>query len=336
MKLASRENGSRDGQLMVVDRTGTRMSPAGSSWPNLQSALDEWDRARPDLEAIYERLNHTEGFGTAIAETIFKAPLARAYEWIDASAYINHVILVRKARGAEPPETLRTDPLIYQGGSSVLLGHRDNIVLADPAWGCDFESEVAVILGDTPQGVTRAEAHKYVRLIVLVNDVSLRNLIPAELLKGFGFFQSKPASAFSPFAVTPEELGSAWKEGRIHLPLVTKLNGQLFGDPDAGSEMHFSFFDLIVHLTKTRSYSAGTILGSGTVSNEDRRRGSSCLAEKRMIEQIDLGQASTPFLQYGDRVEIEMKESEGEKISIFGRIDQTVVKGTALAPQGGG
>jgi fumarylacetoacetate (FAA) hydrolase len=323
MKLATRANGTRDGQLMVVSRDGQRMAEAGATIPTMQVALDHWDRVKPELEAIYHRLNQNNGFGLATGETEFRPPLPRAYEWIDGSAYINHVVLVRKARGAEPPETLKTDPLIYQGGSGVFLGPKDDIALADPAWGCDFESEVAVILGDTPQTTKASEAERYIRLIVLVNDISLRNLIPGELAKGFGFFQSKPASAFSPFAVTPDELGGAWQGGRVHLPLVTHLNGKLFGEPNAGPEMHFSFHDLIEHITKTRSYTAGTILGSGTVSNEDRNKGSSCLAEKRMIEQIDQGQATTPFLQYGDRIEIEMKGPDGK--SIFGQIAQKVV-----------
>jgi fumarylacetoacetate (FAA) hydrolase len=261
--------------------------------------------------------------GSVASDQTWRSPLPRAYEWIDGSAFINHVVLVRKARGAQPPESLRTDPLIYQGGSGIFLGPKEDICLADIAWGCDFESEVSVILGDVPQGTTKANAEKYIRLVMLVNDVSLRNLIPAELEKGFGFFQSKPASAFSPFAVTPDELGSSWKEGRVHRPLKTWLNGNLFGDPDAGPEMHFSFHDLIAHISKTRAYTAGTILGSGTVSNEDRSRGSSCLAEKRMIEKIDNGTMTTPFLQYGDQVAIEMFDEAGQ--SIFGRIDQKIV-----------
>lgn len=328
MKLASIDNGSRDGQLMVVSRDGNRMVSAGLAWPTMQSALDAWEKAQAELEAVYSKLNGEKSLGQSTEGATFRAPLPRAYEWIDASAYINHVILVRKARGAEPPETLRTDPLIYQGGSSVLLGPHENIYLSDPAWGCDFESEVAVILGDTPQSVKKEEAHRYVRLLSLVNDVSLRNLIPVELAKGFGFFQSKPASAFSPFAVTPDELGSSWRDGRIHLPLRTHLNGKLFGDPNAGPEMHFSFYDLIAHICKTRAYGAGTILGSGTVSNEDRARGSSCLAEKRMIEQIEKGEATTPFLRYGDVVKIEMLDETG--LSIFGAIKQEVIR---VAPQ---
>lgn len=323
MKFGTRDNGTRDGELMVVSRDLQRCLPAGPDVTTLQDALDHWDETLPHLQKISSMLEQDAQLGSKTADQTWRSPLPRAYEWIDGSAYINHVVLVRKARGAQPPETLRTDPLIYQGGSGVFLGPNDNIPLADTAWGCDFESEVAVILGDVPQGTTKANAEKYIRLVMIVNDVSLRNLIPAELEKGFGFFQSKPASAFSPFAVTPDELGSAWKEGRVHYPLKTWLNGKLFGDPNAGPEMHFSFHDLIAHITKTRSYTAGTILGSGTVSNEDRSRGSSCLAEKRMIEKIDTGTMTTPFLQYGDHVEIEMLDHAGK--SIFGRIDQKVV-----------
>lgn len=322
MKFGTRDNGTRDGELMVVSRDLQRCLPAGPEVNSLQEALDQWDEALPHLKNIADMLEKDAGLGSKTSDQTWRSPLPRAYEWIDGSAYINHVVLVRKARGANPPETLRTDPLIYQGGSGVFLGPKDNIPLADTAWGCDFESEVAVVLGDVPQGTKKTEAEKYIRLVMIVNDVSLRNLIPAELEKGFGFFQSKPASAFAPFAVTPDELGSFWQEGRVHLPLKTWLNGNLFGDPNAGPEMHFSFHDLIAHIAKTRSYTAGTILGSGTVSNEDRSRGSSCLAEKRMIEKIDNGTMTTPFLQYGDRVEIEMLDNGGK--SIFGRIEQTV------------
>jgi fumarylacetoacetate (FAA) hydrolase len=289
----------------------------------MQEALDRWDEVKPKLESIYRDLNDGKISGQPLTVEQLTAPLPRAYEWIDGSAYINHVLLVRKARNAEPPKTLKTDPLIYQGGSGVLLGPRDPIYLADEAWGCDFESEVAVILGDTPQGTTKENAGKYIRLVTILNDVSLRNLIPAELEKGFGFFQSKPASAFAPIAVTPDELGDAWQGGRIHLPLITHYNGQKFGDPNAGPEMFFGFHELIEHITKTRAYTAGTILGSGTVSNEDRARGSSCLAEKRMIEIIDTGKATTPFMKPGDRIEIEMFDKSGR--SIFGKISQQVV-----------
>jgi fumarylacetoacetate (FAA) hydrolase len=290
----------------------------------MQSLLDEWATKVPQIAKIYDDLNagnRTDAF--AVDSTTLHSPFPRAYGWIDGSAYINHIVLVRKARGAEPPKTLRTDPLVYQGGSDTFIGPRDDIALADTSWGCDFESEVAVVMDDTPQGVSAADAHKYVRLVMLCNDVSLRNLIPGELAKGFGFFNSKPSSAFSPFAITVDELGEAWQDGRVHLPLITHLNGAKYGDPDAGPEMHFSFYEIIAHVCKTRSLGAGTIIGSGTIGNVDRSRGSSCLAEKRMIEKIETGKFITPFLNYGDSVSIEMFNSSGE--SLFGKIAQTVV-----------
>jgi len=236
---------------------------------------------------------------------------------------LNHVILVRKARGAEPPETLRSDPLVYQGGSGVLLAPTDDIVLADAAWGLDFESEVCVVLDDTPQGTRAADAAAHVKLVMLANDVTLRSLVPTELAKSFGFFQSKPATAFSPFAVTPDELGDAWRDGRLHARVRTTYNGGVVGDCDAGPEMHFSFFDLVAHLCKTRAFTAGTIVGSGTVSNADRARGISCLAERRMIETIEKGKPETPFMKTGDTVEIEARAADGT--SLFGRIAQKVV-----------
>jgi len=324
MKLATLRNGTRDGQLVVVRRDNAVYAVADGIAPNLQAALDDWERAEPRLRALAERLESGLVEGAPLDVEKLHSPLPRAYEWVDGSAYLNHVILVRKARGAEPPPTLRTDPLVYQGGSGTFLAPTDDIPLADPAWGCDFESEVCVVLGDTPRGTKASEAGGYVRLLMLVNDVTLRNLIPAELAKGFGFFQGKPSSAFSPFAITPDELGDAWRDGRVHLRLKTWLNGELVGDTDAGPEMHFSFFDLVEHITKTRAFTAGTILGSGTVSNEDRTRGISCLAERRMIEIIENGQPSTPFLQPGDVVEIEMLDGAGR--SLFGRIRQKVVQ----------
>jgi fumarylacetoacetate (FAA) hydrolase len=250
-------------------------------------------------------------------------PLPRAYEWVDGSAYLNHVRLVRKARGAEPPPTLETDPLVYQGGSSDLLGPRDPIVLHDPAWGLDYESEVAVVLGDVPLGARAADADRYVRLLVLVNDCTLRNLVPDELAKGFGFFQSKPATAFAPFAITPDELGDAWRGARAHVRVRSTYNGAVIGDCDAGPEMHFSFGDLIQHCAKTRAFGAGTLLGSGTVSNADRARGVSCLAERRMIEIIETGKPATPFMKVGDTIRIEAVLPDGT--SPFGSIDQVVV-----------
>lgn len=323
MKLATRKDGSRDGKLVVVRRDNAAYAPADSVAPTLQAALDDWERLAPKLEALAAALEAGEVEGHPVQADELAAPLPRAYEWVDGSAYLNHVILVRKARGAEPPETLRSDPLVYQGGSGHFLAPTEDIPLHDPAWGLDFESEVGVILGDTPQGTKAADAHRYVRLLVLLNDVTLRSLIPAELAKGFGFFQGKPATAFAPFAITPDELGDAWREGRVHLPLKTKYNGSLVGDPHAGPEMHFSFFDLIEHITKTRRFTAGTILGSGTISNEDRARGISCLAERRMIETIETGAPKTPFMKAGDTVEIEMHDQAGK--SLFGRIAQKVV-----------
>ena len=325
MKLGTIKNSTRDGQLVVVSKAGDSFVEVSNIAPNLQQVLDNWDDLAPKLDNVYQDLNAGKLVGNPVKLSQFLAPLPRAYEWIDGSAYINHIVLVRKARGAQPPETLRTDPLVYQGGSGVLLGPTADINLDNEDWGCDFESEVCVVLGDTPQGVAAGEAGKYIRLVGILNDVSLRNLIPGELAKGFGFFTSKPSSAFAPFFVTPDELGDHWQEGRVHLPLVTHYKGEKYGDPDAGPEMHFSFHDLIQHVTKTRSYTAGTIIGSGTVSNEDRARGSSCLAEKRMIEKIDNGSFETPFMKAGDTISIEMFDDEGK--SIFGKIDQKVVAG---------
>ena len=327
MKLASLRHG-RDGRLIVVSPDGARFAPATGIAVAMQSAMDEWSRALPLLRALSDDLASGRVQGEPLDVAQLAAPLPRAYEWVDGSAYINHIVLVRKARNAEPPKTLRTEPLVYQGGTSEMMGARDPIRLADPAWGCDFESEVAVILGDVPQGTTKEDAAQYVRLVCLVNDVTLRNLVPTELEKGFGFFQSKPATAFSPFAVTPDELGDAWKAGRVHLPLRTTLTraGEapyLAGDPDAGPEMHFSFYELIAHIAKTRSFVAGTIVGSGTVSNDDPARGVSCLAERRTRETIETGKPTTPFLGHGDRVQIEMRDASGK--SLFGLIDQTVV-----------
>jgi len=323
MKLATLRDGTRDGALIVVRSDGRVFAPGRPAAPTLQAALDDWAAAEPKLREIASRLESKAISGEPLEVGALHSPLPRAYEWVDGSAYLNHVRLVRKARGAEPPKTLETDPLVYQGGSGVFLGPTEDIPLGDPGWGLDFESEVCAILGDTPMGTAKAEAGACVRLLMLANDVSLRNLIPAELEKGFGFFQGKPSTAFSPFAVTPDELGPAWRDGRVHLRLWTTLNGALVGNTDAGPEMHFSFFDLVQHVTKTRSLTAGTILGSGTVSNADRARGVSCLAERRMIEIIDTGKAQTPFMQVGDSVEIEMRDAAGQ--NLFGTIRQKVV-----------
>jgi fumarylacetoacetate (FAA) hydrolase len=325
MKLATLRAGGRDGTLVVVTRDGARYATATAIAPTLQAALDDWAAVEPRLRALDAQLQAGQAPSQPLDVAALHAPLPRAYEWVDGSAFLNHVILVRKARGAEPPETLRTDPLVYQGGSSVLLGPTDDIPLADAAWGIDFESEVCVVLDDTPRGTRAADAGAHVKLLMLANDVTLRNLIPNELAKSFGFFQSKPATAFSPFAITPDELGDAWRDGRVHLRLRTTYNGAVVGDCDAGPEMHFSFFDLIAHIAKTRAFAAGTIVGSGTVSNADRARGISCLAERRMIETIEQGKPETPFMKAGDTVEIEMRASDGT--SLFGRIAQRVVAG---------
>jgi fumarylacetoacetate (FAA) hydrolase len=323
MKLATLRDGSRDGRLIVVRHDGEVGVPSPERWPTLQCALDDWAVAEPALRAIAGELDRGRD-GVPIDPRGLSAPLPRAYEWIDGSAYVNHVILVRRARGAQPPATLATDPLIYQGGSGDMLGPRDAIALHDPAWGLDFESEVCVVLGDTPLGTSAGDAARYVRLVMLANDCTLRNLVPEELAKGFGFVCSKPATAFSPFAVTPDELEAshAWHGGRLHGRLRSIYNERQIGDCETGPEMLFSFFDLIQHVTRTRRFTAGTILGSGTVSNADRSRGVSCLAEARMIEIIDTGTPVTPFMVAGDRIRIEA-EVAGE--NPFGAIDQRVV-----------
>ncbi|MGD9980248.1 MAG: fumarylacetoacetate hydrolase family protein [Hyphomonadaceae bacterium] len=333
MKLASLRHG-RDGKLVVVsdDLAWCAHEP---SVPTLQAALDDWTRAEPRLKALHEGVNN----GTILRERFHEreaaSPLPRAYQWADGSAYVNHVALVRQARGAKMPESFWTDPLMYQGGSDVFLGPRDGIPLKDEAWGCDFEAEVAVIVDDVEAGVTPEDARERIRLVMLVNDVSLRNLIPGELEKGFGFFQSKPSSAFSPVAVTPDALGGAWRDGKLHLPMHVTLNGRPFGAANAGDDMTFDFGQLIAHAAKTRDLAAGTIIGSGTVSNRDANggpgkpiaeggRGYSCIAEQRMVETIQSGKPSTSFLKHGDRIEIEMRDAKHH--SIFGRIEQEVVK----------
>ena len=333
MRLATWRDGTRDGALLVVAPDGRRFARASAIAPSLQAALDDWSRAAPALMALSGRLE-ADG-GEPLDEALLDAgrlgpPLPRAYEWIDGSAFLDHVILARRARGATPPATLETDPLVYQGGSGVLAGPRDDLPFGDPRLGLDFEAEVAVILGDVPRGTPAGEAHQYVRLVLLANDVTLRNLVPDELAKGFGFFQSKPATSFSPFAVTPDELGDAWRDGRVHLPLRSTLtragSGEtLVADPEAGPEMHFSFFDLVAHAARTRALGAGTILGGGTVSNRDRARGVSCLAELRARELVEHGVATTPFMGLGDRIAIEMRDRTGR--DLFGRIDQRVVDG---------
>jgi fumarylacetoacetate (FAA) hydrolase len=333
MKLASLRSGSKDGRLVVVSRDLTRYAAADSVAPTLQSALDDWDRLAPHLAELAEGLELGTIPGERFHERDALSPLPRAYQWLDGSAYVNHVALVRQARGAALPETFWTDPLMYQGGSDAFLAPREPIRLADEGWGIDFEAELAVITGDVPMGASRSEALSCVRLLVLVNDVSLRNLIPAELAKGFGFVQGKPASALSPVAVTPDELGDAWREGKVHRPLLSTLNRRAFGRPHAGKDMTFDFGALIAHAAKTRRLGAGTIVGSGTVSNRDADGGPgkpvdqggagySCIAELRSVEAIRAGAPSTPFMRFGDTIRIEMKDSEGR--SIFGAIEQRV------------
>jgi fumarylacetoacetate (FAA) hydrolase len=323
VRLATRDDGSRDGELLVVNGRGDAACSARGVARNLQSALDEWQRAEPRLRELAAAVDAGTASGLEPIDTAtLRAPLPRAYEWVDGSAYLNHIILVRKARGAAPPPTLQAEPLVYQGGSSEMLGPTAPLSLGDPGWGLDFEAEVAVILDDTQRGTDIDRAADRVRLITLANDVTYRNLVPHELDKGFGFFGSKPATAFAPFALTPDELGPAWRNGRVHLRLQSWLNDRLIGDPEAGDAMHFSFFDLIAHITRTRGFSAGTILGSGTVSNEDPERGVSCLAERRVREQLEYGAARTPFLVAGDRVRIEMHGPDGR--NLFGSIEQEV------------
>ncbi|MCA9569266.1 MAG: fumarylacetoacetate hydrolase family protein, partial [Myxococcales bacterium] len=322
MKLATLADGTRDGRLIVVSRDNGRYLEATDVAPTLQAALDAWSAAAPALQALAARLDADASLGEPVDQARLRSPLPRAYEWVDGSAYLNHVRLVRKARNAEPPATLETDPLVYQGGSGVFLDPRQGIPLGDPSWGLDFEAEVAVITDDVPLGASPEVAAAAIRLVMIVNDVSARGLIPAELAKGFGFVNGKPSSAFGPFALTPDELGDAWRDGRLHLPLLVHLNGERVGWAEAGPEMHFSFPQLIAHVARTRALTAGTIVGSGTVSNEDLAHGISCLAERRMIEIIETGKPSTPFMAVGDVVRIAMLDAEGR--DLFGTIEQAV------------
>jgi fumarylacetoacetate (FAA) hydrolase len=322
MKLASLKHG-RDGELIVVSRDLTRACEASHIVPTLQAALDSWQDVAPKLAECSAGLDagqSGESFPFDAAQCA--APLPRAYQWADGSAYVVHVQLVRKARGAELPASFWIDPLIYQGGSDNFIGPTDPIRVADEAWGIDFESEVAIVTDDVPMGIPAEAAGGHIKLLMLANDVSLRNLIPAELAKGFGFFQSKTWTAFSPVCITPDELGAAWDGGSIDLPLITSLNGALFGRPNARSGMVFDFPRLIAHAAKTRPLGAGAIIGSGTVANEDRSVGSSCIAERRALETIEQGAPQTPFLRFWDRVKIEMLDAGGH--SIFGAIDQAV------------
>ena len=333
MKLGTLPGHGRDGRLVVVSRDLAWCTDARHIAPNLQAALDRWEQAAPQLQLLATDLEHEVVPRERFHEREALAPLPRAYQWADGSAYVNHVELVRKARGAEMPESFWTDPLMYQGASDEMLPPRGTIPLADEAWGCDLEAEVVVVTGDVPQGTSRERALEAIRLVGLVNDVSLRNLIPAELGKGFGFLQSKPASALSPVFVTPDELGDRWKDGKLHGPLKVDLNGQPFGRADAGVDMTFDFGTLVAHLAKTRNVGAGTIVGSGTVSNRDADGGPgkpiadgglgySCIAEVRTVETILNGEPKTPFLKHGDTVRIWMDDDRGHPI--FGVIEQSV------------
>ena len=324
MKLATYKDGSRDGQLVVVSRDLASAHYASGIATRLQPVLDDWNFLSPQLEELSQTLNHGKArHAFPFDPRLCMAPLPRAYQWADGSAFINHVELVRKARSAEVPASFYTDPLMYQGGSDDFIGACDDIVCASTEHGIDFEAEVAVITGDVPMGTSPEAALEGIRLLMLANDVSLRNLIPAELAKGFGFVQSKPATAFSPVAVTPDELGAAWQHGRVHLNLESVWNGKRVGLCDAGPEMTFHFGQLIAHLCKTRNVRAGSIVGSGTVSNKDWSRGYSCIAEKRAIETIEGGAPKTGFMQFGDTIRIEMKGADG--MSVFGAIAQRVV-----------
>ena len=335
MKLASLRRAGRDGRLVIVTRDLRRCLHVPGIAPTMQAALDDWEGVAPRLAARAAALeaNPAQPDAQDFDPAQCAAPLPRAFHWVDGSAYVNHVELVRKARGAEMPASFWTDPLVYQGGSDDLLGARDEVPFGDEAWGIDLEAEIAVITDDVPMGTDAAAAARHIKLLTLVNDWSLRNLIPGELAKGFGFYQSKPATAFAPVAVTPDELGAAWRDCKVHLPLVSQINGAPFGRPDAGTDMTFSFAQLIAHVTRTRRLGAGAIVGSGTVSNYDRSRGASCLAEKRMLEQIEGGSAKTAFLKFGDRVRIEMRDADGT--NVFGALDNQVVRSQPMATSTG-
>lgn len=328
MKLASLKTGGRDGTLIVVSKDLQRAVAVPSIAPTLQRALEDWQDAAPRLNRVYEALNHGN-VQSIDAEDVFPldmaalaAPLPRAYEFVDGSAYLPHVARVRKARGAEVPESFYTDPLMYQAVSAGFYGPRDPVRVPSEEFGIDLEAEVVIVTDDVPMAVTPEQAAGHIQLIGLVNDVSLRNLIPAELAKGFGFLQSKPRSALSPVFVTPDELGAAWQDNKVHLPLLTHINGAWFGAPEAGIDMQFDFAQLVAHAAKTRPLSAGTIVGSGTVANEDTALGASCFAERRTVETLRDGQPSTPFMKYGDVVRIEMLDKNGD--SVFGAIEQRI------------
>ena len=325
MKLATMKDGSRDGQLLVVSRDLSTAHVANGIAPTLQRALDDWGFVAPQLEDLYRTLNSGKArHAFAFEPRLCMAPLPRAFQWADGSAYVNHVELVRRARNATMPETFWTDPLMYQGGSDDFLGPSDDAPFLSEDWGIDFEAEVAVVTDDVPMGATPEQCASHVKLLMLVNDWSLRELIPAELAKGFGFFQGKPATAFGPVAVTPDELGDAWRDGKVHLPMRCWWNGRKVGEADAGTDMVFDFHRLVAHVVKTRRARAGKIVGSGTVSNRDPGKGWSCIAEVRCLETIESGAPSTGFMRFGDTIRIEMVGTDG--MSVFGAIEQTVAR----------
>ncbi len=327
MRFATLRDGTRDGKLCIVRSDGARLADASHVVPTLQAALDRWDEMEPRLRELDAELENGRVATDPVMLPQLQAPLPRAYEWIDGSAYLNHARLVRRSRGAELPPRYETDPLVYQGGSGVLLGPADDVLLADPLMGLDFEGELAVILGDVPIGTRADGAAGHVRLLAMLNDLTMRNLVAGELEKGFGFFQSKPSTAFAPFVATPDELGGAWHDGRAWLQLKLWLNGRVVGDLETGPEMHFSFAQLVEHVAHTRPLTSGTILGSGTVSNEDPKRGVSCLVERRVREIIASPdhKPTTPYLKVGDRIAMEAYDAQGR--SVFGRIDQKVIAG---------
>lgn len=325
MKIGTLKNSTRDGRLVVVSRDLRRFAEAPAHLPTMQAALDEWSTAKGELAAVFDDLQSGEVAGQELDPAMMAAPLPRAYQWLDGSAYLNHVELVRKARGAQMPQEFLHDPLMYQGGSDVLCGCRDDIKAGSEDYGIDLEAEICVVTDDVSKACTAGDALGHIQLLGMVNDLSLRSLIPAELAKGFGFMQGKPPTAFAPVLVTPDELGGSWRDAKLHLPLRTWINGEWFGHPNCGVDMQFNFAQLVAHAARTRPLASGTIIGSGTISNRDATQGFCCLAEVRMIETIDKGKPQTPFLKFGDHVKIEMLGDDGN--TVFGSIEQTVVKG---------
>jgi fumarylacetoacetate (FAA) hydrolase len=339
MRLASLKGPGRDGSLVVADRALARATPASGVVPTLQAALEHWDQVRPGLEALARGLEDggtsaSFDFAAALEEGRVAAPLPRAYEWLDGSAYLSHVERVRRARNDRVPESFYRDPLMYQGGAGSMSGPRDPLRALSEDWGIDLEGEVGAIVGDVPMGASAAEAARAVRLLVLVNDVSFRRLIPAELAKGFGFVNGKGANALGPVAITPDELGDAWRDGRVHLPLVSHVNERELGHPNAGVDATFGLFELVAHAAKTRELAAGTLVGTGTISNHDLSAGYACVMEARLVEQVEEGEAKTPFLRFGDRVRLEMRDARGT--SVFGAIDQRVERYSPAPPAKGG